>query len=488
MRWLCLLLPKLALETLSFPVPADQPTVICQTEQQRTHVWLPNAAAQALGIRRGMTLALAQALVSGLSIFTRSLRAEALARQQVATVALQFSSDVQLTDGGAILLEIERSALLYRDGHELLHALQQQIAALGYSVQAQFGWGNTAALVLSALPTVKSTSPAFLAQALQQAPLRCLGRDGRVPAQWLEYCQQMGVRRLADLFALPRPELGRRLGKPFLDYLTRLQSEQPDSFEPFQLPERFCQSVELPRETEQVDALLFPIRRLLVALESYLRTRQKAVNRLQILLGQHRRKPQLINLGTVAPSWLASEWLDLLRLRLERQPLLAPVLDVSLQVEQFVELTPACKQLFASREDEQNHEKQLLSILRARLGDNAVQQLQACDGWWPEQAMSVTTVSELGVAETDAVPVVAAERPLSLLPHPQPLKLYKGQPQYRGPLNFEPEVELLHSEWWQQQWAQREYRIARNPAGERFWLFRDNHEPGQWYLHGLFGC
>ncbi len=488
MRWLCLLLPKLALETLSFPVPVDQPTVICQTEQQRTLVWLPNAAAEARGIRRGMTLALAQALVSGLTIFTRSPRAEALARQQVATIALQFSSDVQLTEGGAILLEIERSALLYRDGHDLLQALQQQIAGLGYSLQAQFGWGSTAALVLSALPTLQSTTPAALQHALQQAPLRCLGRDGRVPAQWLEHCRHMGVRRLADLFALPRPELGRRLGKPFLDYLARLQGEQPDSFESFQLPESFQQSIELPRETEQVDALLFPIRRLLVALEGYLRTRQKAVNRLQILLGQHRRKPQLVNLGTVAPSWLASEWLELLRLRLERQPLLAPVLDISLQAEQFVELTPARKQLFASQEDEQNHEKQLLSILRARLGDSAVQQLQACDSWWPEQAMRVVTVSELAADTVAPVSAVAAERPLSLLPHPQPLKLYNGQPQYRGPLRFESEVELLHSEWWQQQWAQREYRIARNPAGERFWLFRDNHEPEQWYLHGLFGC
>jgi len=488
MRWLCLLLPQLALETLAFPVSADQPTVICQTEQQRTLVWLPNAAAQALGIRRGMTLALAQALASGLTIFTRSPRAEALARQQVATVALQFSSDVQLTEGGAILLEIERSALLYRDGHDLLQALQQQIAALGYSVQAQFGWGSTAALVLSALSTVRSTTPAFLRQALQQAPLRTLRRDGRVLAQWLEHCQQMGVRRLGDLFALPRPELGRRLGKPFLDYLSRLQGEQPDSFVAFQLPERFYQSVELPRETEQVDALLFPIRRLLLALESYLRTRQQAVNRVQILLGQHRRKPQIVTLGTVAPSWLASEWLDLLRLRLERQPLLAPVLEVSLQAEQFVALTPARKQLFASQEDEQNHEKQLLSILRARLGDNAVQQLAARDSWWPEQAMTVTTVSELGIAANESVSVVAAERPLALLPHPQALKSYKGLPQYRGPLCFEPEVELLHSEWWQQQWTQREYRIARNPAGERFWLFRDNHDPGQWYLHGLFGC
>lgn len=490
MRWLCLLLPKLALETLSFSVPEEQPTVICQTVQQRTLIWLANSAAQALGIRRGMTLALAQALVSDLTIFTRTSRAEALALQQVATVALQFSSDVQLTQGGAILLEIERSALLFKDANQLLQALQQEISRLGYSTQAQFGWGSTAALVLSMLPTVPSTESADLQRALQQAPLRCLQRDARVPKAWLEHGQQLGLRRIGDLLNLPRPALGRRFGKEFLHYLARLQGELPDQFDAFQLPEIFEQAVELPRETEQVEALLFPIRRLLLALESYLRTRQLAVNRLQIRLGQHRRKPQVLMLGTVAPSWLASEWLDLCRLRLERQPLLAPVLDITVLAEQFVDLTPARKQLFASQEEEQHNEKQLLSILRARLGESAVQTPTACDSWWPEQAMTLNTVSDS--LAPDAVVIskthIGAERPLALLPHPQPLKCQQGTPQYRGPLQFEPGHELLHSDWWQHHWLQREYRIATNPAGERFWLFRDSQNPGQWYLHGLFGC
>ena len=488
MRWLCLLLPQLALETLSFSVPETQPTVIVHTVQQRTLVWLPNSAAASRGIRRGMTLALAQALVPGLALFTRNPAAELLAREQVATIAMQFSSDVQLSQGGAILLEIERSALLFHEPSQLLEQIQQAIAALGYSVHAQFGWGSTAALVLSALPTISHPSAEILQQALWQAPLRCLRRDGRVAPQWLEHFQQVGVRRIGELLALPRPALGRRFGRELLDYLARLELQQPDQFNRYQLPERFAQSIELPRETEQVDALLFPIKRLLSALESYLRTRQLAVNRLQIRLGQHRRKPQIINIGTVAPSWLANDWLTLCRLRLERQPLLAPVLEVAVQAEQFVPLTPVRTQLFASQEDEQNHEQQLLSILRARLGDSAIQQMAVCDSWWPEQAMIVTTAAPSLSPDAAAIPIVAAERPLTLLPHPQPLKLHKGLPQYRGPLIFEAEVEWLHSEWWQQQWTQREYRIARNPAGERLWLFRDNHAPEQWYLHGLFGC
>lgn len=488
MRWLCLLLPRLALETLSFSVPASQPTVIAHSLQQRTMVWLPNPAAEAQGIKRGMSLAMAQALVPGLTVFTRTESAEALAREQVATIALQFSSEVQITQGGAILLEIERSALMFHDPQQLLTQLQQAVAALGYSLQAQFGWGSTAALVLSAMPAVTDMAPAALQQALRQAPLRCLRRDGRVPRQWLEHFQQVGVRRIGELLALPRPALGRRFGRELLDYLARLEAQQSDQFHRYQLPERFQQSVDLPRETEQVDALLFPIKRLFLALENYLRTRQLAVNRLQLLLGQHRRKPQLIQIGTAAPSWLASDWLALCRLRLERQPLLAPVLELTVKAEQFVPLTPARKQLFASQEDEHNNEQQLLSILRARLGDNAVQQIAVADSWWPEQAMTVSTATTAAPSEDGEIPVVAAERPLALLPHPHPLKSYHGQPQYRGPLQFEPETEWLQSEWWQQQWTQREYRIARNPAGERFWLFRDSQAPEQWYLHGLFGC
>lgn len=488
MRWLCLLLPQLALETLPFSVPAEQATVIAHTVQQRTLIWLPNAAAQAQGVKRGMSLALAQALVPELTVFSRVETAEAQAREQVATLALQFSSDVQLSQGGAILLEIERSTLLFADPHQLLVTLQQAIAELGYSVKAQFGWGGTAALVLTALPTFRDVTPAGLQQQLRQAPLRCLRRDGRVPLAWLEHFQQLGVRRIGDLLALPRPALGRRLGHELLDYLARLEAQQPDPFCRFQLPEVFSQSIELPRETEQADALLFPINRLFQALENYLRTRQLAVNRLELRLGQHRRQPQIVHIGTVAPSWLASEWLALCRLRLERQPLLAPVIELTVKAEQFVPLTPKRTQLFASSEDEHNNEQQLLSILRARLGDSAIQQLHVNDSWWPELAMTVRTASAAAATEADAIPTVAAERPLVLLAHPQPLKNHHGQPQFRGPLQFEPAVEWLQSEWWRQQWSQREYRIARNPAGERLWLFRDSQSPEQWYLHGRFGC
>ena len=492
MRWLCLLLPQLALETLPFSVPAEQATVITHTVQQRTLIWLANAAAQAQGIKRGMSLALAQALVSDLTVFTRVEAAEAQAREQVATLALQFSSDVQLTQGGAILLEIERSAMLFADPHQLLVTLQRAIEGLGYSVKAQFGWGSTAALVLTALPTFRDVSAAGLQHQLRQAPLRCLRRDGRVPLAWLEHFQQLGVRRVGDLLALPRSALGRRLGHELLDYLARLEALQPDIFSRFQLPEVFAQSIELPRETEQVDALLFPINRLFQALENYLRTRQLAINRLELQLGQHRRQPQIIAVGTVAPSWLASEWLALCRLRLERQPLLAPVIELTVKAEQFVPLTPKRKQLFASNEDERNNEQQLLSILRARLGDSAIQQCHVNDSWWPELATTVrtagATAGTAAATEAEEIAIVAAERPLVLLAHPQPLRNHNGQPQFRGPLQFEPAVEWLQSEWWQHAWRQREYRIARNSAGERLWLFRDSQSPEQWYLHGRFGC
>ena len=492
MRWLCLLLPQLALETLPFSVPAEQATVITHTVQQRTLIWLANAAAQAQGIKRGMSLALAQALVSDLTVFTRVEAAEAQAREQVATLALQFSSDVQLTQGGAILLEIERSAMLFADPHQLLATLQRAIEGLGYSVRAQFGWGSTAALVLTALPTFRDVSAAGLQHQLRQAPLRCLRRDGRVPLAWLEHFQQLGVRRVGDLLALPRSALGRRLGHELLDYLARLEALQPDIFSRFQLPEVFAQSIELPRETEQVDALLFPINRLFQALENYLRTRQLAINRLELQLGQHRRQPQIIAVGTVAPSWLASEWLALCRLRLERQPLLAPVIELTVKAEQFVPLTPKRTQLFSSNEDERNNEQQLLSILRARLGDSAIQQCHVNDSWWPELATTVrtagATAGTAAATEAEEIAIVAAERPLVLLAHPQPLRNHNGQPQFRGPLQFEPAVEWLQSEWWQHAWRQREYRIARNSAGERLWLFRDSQSPEQWYLHGRFGC
>jgi protein ImuB len=34
--------------------------------------------------------------------------------------------------------------------------------------------------------------------------------------------------------------------------------------------------------------------------------------------------------------------------------------------------------------------------------------------------------------------------------------------------------------------VRRDYYVAANARGERFWIYREHRDPGAWYLHGVF--
>ncbi|QGX38564.1 Y-family DNA polymerase [Permianibacter aggregans] len=482
MRWLCLWFPKLAVELADRLNHEQKPLLVYQLQRQRLMVWQANGAAQTLGIKPGISVGSAQALAADLLTCARDLIAEQQAHQHLALIASQFSSDVQLTEGGAVLLEIERSLRLFHGVQGLLAALEKEMRPLELSWRWQMGWGATATLVMSALQPVTDFSEPQLKAVLSRAPLRCLNRDRRCPNSWLHHLQQSGFRYFRDLEAIPRAALSKRFGREFLDYWQRLWGEKPDSLQVFRLPEVFDQRLALLAEVDALDALLFPAKRLLQDLEQYLRIRQKQVNHLRFFLYQDRQQSLEVDLHSAEPGSNVDTWLPLLKLRFEREQLAQPVREIRLQVLQFVELQPAKQQLFSTAADDQAGEQRLLSLLRARLGDYAVQFLHTTDDDWPERA------STLGATpQTTSLSAMDGERPLCLLDTPVRLSTQHGMPHYRGALQFEPGVERFAARWWQDNNEQREYRIACNAKGERFWLFRRAEYPAQWYLHGLFG-
>src|SRR3546814_16584665 len=67
-----------------------------------------------------------------------------------------------------------------------------------------------------------------------------LPQVGLNPRQ-LATLQAMGLRRLGEVFALPRPELARRLGPDLLDWLDRLRGQSVEPCPPYRPPTQFFQ-------------------------------------------------------------------------------------------------------------------------------------------------------------------------------------------------------------------------------------------------------
>jgi protein ImuB len=77
-------------------------------------------------------------------------------------------------------------------------------------------------------------------------------------------------------------------------------------------------------------------------------------------------------------------------------------------------------------------------------------------------------------------------RPAWLLAAPRALAARNGRPWLDGPLELLAGPERIESGWWDGRDVARDYFLARDGCGARFWVFRERRERGGWYLHGVF--
>ena len=145
---------------------------------------------------------------------------------------------------------------------------------------------------------------------------------------------------------------------------------------------------------------------------------------------------------------------------------------------------------------------ELIERLRARLGTEAVYGISLVPEHRPERAWCVAEPSapsakrHRGRPKSVSAPEQPPDRPLWLLAEPQSLE-GDEQPCFEGALELEQGPERIESGWWDGRDVQRDYYIARNPAGVRLWVFRNRDgtsgamggpdSVGRWFLHGVFG-
>lgn len=463
MRWLCLHFPWLALELHG--VDNGQPQALLD---RRRRIALANPAAQAQGVVVGQALATALALSPQLTLLETRPQQLQQSLEQLACWAGNFSARVSLCPPRALLLEIA-SMLHYFGGLEpLLARLGEELALSGYSARLAVGETALGVQLLAAVDNCLEADPARWWARLHELTIEQLS----LPARQSEQLQGVGLRTLGELLALPRSELAQRFGPALLHRLERITDPGAAPPEPFVPPERFAQRIELHSEITQVQGLLFPLRRMLAALEGFLRQRQQQVEGIELRLLQRDNRQQRLRVGHGGGCASAEQWLGLFRLQLERERLQAAVVALELRAEEGQPLPSLNGDLFSTR-TARSTPTDLLSRLRSRLGEQAVLELHWRADHRPEQVLSYRP------APASSAPVPDLKRPGWLLRRPQPLAA--GQ---RRQLQWLEGPERIRSGWWETP-VWRDYFVARWPDGRCGWLFRD--ERGRWFVHGWFG-
>ena len=471
MRWVCILLPQLALDTvLRQQVDPAAPLALVSGPVQRRVLHAVNAAAREAGLRRGMALTTAQLLTPEVHLLAHDPKAEAQAREMLAAWAYRFSSLVSLAFAHSIVLEIRASRALFGGWSDLGRRLSSELTELGFSHRLVAAPNPFAARILCNVHRGLGVDEAHLSNALGAVPVT---RSG-LPTDAIATLERSGMRQLQQVFVLPRVSLARRFAPTVLQHLDALRGGISPPLPYYALPDRFEARIEFEYEVESSQALLFPLRRLTADLATFLAARDGGVQRFTLYFEHERHLDSQLSVGLLAAERDPARLFDLARSRLERTAIPAPIRALRLLARELPPFVPAGRDLFDDRPPQAMPWDALRDRLRARLGSDAVHQLATHADPRPEQAMRRSAM-----LKKEPAALVLPPRPTWLLPRPVPL--------HDTQLEIVAGPERIESGWWDGGDVRRDYYVLRTSQGQRAWAFRPaGRQDGPWLLHGWF--
>src|SRR5437867_3723879 len=301
MLWLALELPALPLQIVERAGVSCAPLVIAEGPAQRPLSACANQAAIDAGIREGQAVAAAKALASELRVIARDPAAERETLERIAAWGAQFTPMVSV-DGQGIVLEVESCLRLFEGHAKLSGAIRRGVHKLGFHATLGIAPTPLAARLFAraearGLQVRGCLTLDHLRERLADLPLFLLDW----PEKTLARLTDLGILRLRDMLELPHEGVARRFGPEIVASLDRLTGNLADPREPYAPPPGFHARLELPAEADGVEALLFPLRRMLWEFEGAMRGRGAGVQRLSLVLEHGSKSRTRLELQFASP-------------------------------------------------------------------------------------------------------------------------------------------------------------------------------------------
>ncbi|MGV7209345.1 Y-family DNA polymerase [Oxalobacteraceae bacterium A2-2] len=486
--WLSVHLPLLPLESVRprWCDPAPHAVV------EKGRVVAVSREAYAAGVRAGMRPGGVSAVSPATVILERDAQREEIMRNAVALALLQFTPEVAHADDFSVLLDVTASLRLFGGRAAIGRRVRASTQALGLTVRlasapTAMGAWLLARLALNRRHILLRRTVKMLTMARQLDRVPC----GYLPSAQahLEWLAGIGAENLAALRRLPRQGIQRRMSKQVLSELDRAYGAAPEMFDWIAVPETFSARIETFDRVEHAEALLDGAGGLLQQLVGWLVARQRAVSTFAFLLEHERGRdaiaPTELEIRLAEPGWHIDHMRRLLKERLGRLELAAPVIAVRLEVRLLAEMAPPTYDLFPEPGGSPADFKRLLELLSARLGSDNVlvpvdthdHRPETANAWMPAAAKPPRP-------QAGGEPF---ERPFWLLDQPIALLMRDERPFYGSPLRMLRGPERIEAGWWDDQLAARDYYIAQGADASCYWVYLERVPDGRWYLHGMFG-
>jgi protein ImuB len=505
-----------------------------------------NPAAATAGLPAGMPLADALSFLPGLVTVLAKPAEDAAALRRLAEWCGRYSPWTAPDEADGVRIEITGSAHLWGGEKALAKDLVTRLKRRGVigriAIADTLGAVWAIARFAEAGKSIVIVPPGKGRAALAPLPIEALRPDPTI-AQGL---RRVGLKRIGDLYAMPRAALARRFGETVAQRLDQALDDLPEPLSPLgEAPSRRVRLSFAEPIAEPAD-LMLATERLTTDLVQRLAREGTGARRLDLAFHRVDGRVERIRLGTARPSRDPRHLAALFEERLD-------TIDPGLGVEDLILAAFAVEPLPPEQIGLPGHAAgneasgiaPLLDRLGNRLGLAALSRLEARESHIPERA-SVRVPVSLAESKTRFLPPLPPRsggecrgeggrrsemwscpphppvanatgpslsplkgregiRPIRLFEPPEPVEafwLLPDDPPFRFMWRRRPHrimcadgPERLADEWWRSEAsgevdAIRDYYRVEDEEGRRFWLFRAGFHGGdrlpRWFVHGVF--
>ncbi len=337
----------------------------------------------------------------------------------------------------------------------------------------------------------------------------------RLDAPILETFLKLGLRRIGDLYALPRAPLARRFGDQPFTRLDQALGARDESIEPRRLAPAFRTRLAFVEPISRSEDIAAATSRLLAALCRQFEQTGMGARRLELSLFRVDGSVDRTAIGTSRPN---RDNPKLMKLFEEKLGELDPGFGVELMILSAPEVEvwsgtqdalPDVERAATFALVEEDNTIDLADRLATRLGAENVMRLLPRDSHLPERVQVTAPIAtKPAVAGAWArVAAIKGARPTRLLQRPEPVNVTAVVPddppsvfhwrQHAHRIVRSEGPERMTNEWWRPRPGGapvaanttppvRDYYRVEDDDGGRFWLFRDGpYNTAKWFLHGF---
>jgi protein ImuB len=486
----------------------DGPLVVAAMEANGLRLVAVDAAARALGLEPGETLARARARIgTPVAVHPADPEADEAALHRLCLWAKRYTPVVapygpaEGADG--FFLDIAGASHLFGGEAQLLADLARRLRAGAIPARIALADTPACAFALARHGGGGLVAPGCNGEALQALPVSALRLDPGT-AQALA---RLGLRRIGDLAAAPRAPLARRFGETLLLRLDQALGRRPEPLVSAEDPRDFEAQRGFLEPIGQPETIVATATGLMERLAPRLEAAGLGARALRLSLTRVDGVVRTLDLGMSLPSRCPVQLARLLTLRLDR---LGPALDAGFGFE-TVGLAVTATGTIAARQGtlvetpaEGGGAEHLGDALRQRLGRRMMrlgfrashlpERADLVEPWRADRPTPAGRSDPASRPRLQPRPLVllsrgeAAEDVIALAPDGPPHRFRWRRRLHRVAHADGPE--RIADEWWRAPGPLRDYYVVEDEAGRRLWVYREGfptmETPARWFVHGLF--